>query len=298
MAYRSVLIESDVHLSVRNRQLVIRADGDHSLPVEDLSALVLESRQSTITTAALSLLGQSGCAVYVCDEKHMPCGVLQPFAAHSRELAVVRRQLEAPEPLKKRLWQAIVVAKIRNQAACLSLCGKQAAADGLLAMAGAVRSGDTANTEAAAAARYFPALFEPGFTRGRDDPRNAALNYGYAILRGSIARHLAAYGFAPYMGLHHRSELNNFNLADDLIEPFRPLVDCMTASWFGDEPFTAENRRLMLTCLHMELLSGGSRHSAGYAIERLVQSLSKSLEQKEVALQLPALEQLRLHAYE
>lgn len=100
------------------------------------------------------------------------------------------------------------------------------------------------------------------------------------------------------MGLHHRSELNNFNLADDLIEPFRPLVDCMTASWFGDEPFTAENRRLMLTCLHMELLSGGSRHSAGYAIERLVQSLSKSLEQKEVALQLPALEQLRLHAYE
>ena len=102
MAYRSVLIESDVHLSVRNRQLVIRADGDHSLPVEDLSALVLESRQSTITTAALSLLGQSGCAVYVCDEKHMPCGVLQPFAAHSRELAVVRRQLEAPEPLKRR----------------------------------------------------------------------------------------------------------------------------------------------------------------------------------------------------
>jgi CRISPR-associated protein Cas1 len=106
MPFRNVVIESPAHISLSNRQLIIRTDSEHSLAVEDISALLLESRASTITAAALSYLGQSGCAVFVCDEKHMPCAVLEPFSQHSRALGVLKAQLEATEPLKKRLWQA------------------------------------------------------------------------------------------------------------------------------------------------------------------------------------------------
>ena len=102
MAFRNVIIENPASLSIRNDQLVIRTDGDHTLALEDISAILLESRQSTVTTAALARLGQCGCAVFVCDEKHLPCAVLTPFSQHNRALSVLRSQLDAAEPAKKR----------------------------------------------------------------------------------------------------------------------------------------------------------------------------------------------------
>lgn len=298
MAFRNIIIESPAHISVKNEQLIIKTDGEHSLAVEDISALLLESRQSTVTTAALSLLGQRGCAVFVCDEKHMPCAVLTPFSQHSRQLAVAASQLSAGEVLKKRLWQSIVAAKIKNQAECLRLCGNDGAASGLDAMAASVRSGDAGNTEAAAA-RYFPALFEKGFTRGADNGINAALNYGYAILRGCMARCLAVYGFLPMLGLHHKSELNGFNLADDMMEPFRPVVDLMvTASFPADSELTPTSKRLLFNVLNLDILSGGQRHTVAYAMERSVHSLQRSVNRGENGLILPQLLPPAQHSYE
>lgn len=135
MPFRNVIIESPAHISLKNKQLIIKTDSEHSLAVEDIFALLVENRASTVTAAALSYLGQSGCAVFICDEKHMPCAVLEPFSRHSRALAVLRQQLEASEPLKKRLWQRLVTAKISNQARCLKLCGKGADAEILFCMA-------------------------------------------------------------------------------------------------------------------------------------------------------------------
>lgn len=299
MAFRNIIIESPAHISVKNSQLVIRTDGEHSLALEDISALLIESRQTTITAAALSRLGQGGCAVFVCDEKHMPCAVLTGFARHSRELGVLQSQLGVGEVLKKRLWQGIVTAKIMNQARCLRLCGRESAAEGLESMAAQVRSGDAGNTEATAALRYFPALFGRGFTRGEENGVNAGLNYGYAILRGCLARCLAVYGFLPALGLHHRSELNSFNLADDLMEPFRPVVDRLVSLCFEeDTSLTPENKRLLFNCLNLDILSGGQKHSVAYAAERLVQSLARSLERNEPGLLLPELVELRQHSYE
>jgi len=299
MAYRNIVIESPASISLRNSQLIIRTDREHSVAVEDISALLIENRQSNITSAALSRLGQGGCAVFVCDERHMPCAVALPYAQHSRHLSVVRAQLAMPEPLKKQLWKSIVVAKIRNQSACLRLMGHEAEASHLLALSGRVRSGDADNTEATAAMKYFPALFYPGFSRGADNGFNAALNYGYAILRGALARQIAVYGFLPAFGLHHCSELNAFNLADDLIEPFRPLVDLLTATAFErDTPLSPENKRLLFNCLNLDLLSGAQRHSAAYAMERLVKSLSRSILDSEPRLILPELVELKQHSYE
>ncbi len=297
MAFRNVIIESPARISVRRDQLVISTDREYSLPAEEISALLLESRQSTVTAAALSLLGQSGCALFICDERHMPCAVLTPFSQHCRAPGVAAAQLSASEPLKKRIWQSLVCAKIANQAACLRQTGREDG--GLSALTARVRSGDPDNVEATAAQAYFPLLFSPGFTRREKNGRNAALNYGYAILRGCMARTLAVYGFLPAFGVHHHSELNPFNLADDFMEPFRPVVDLLVS--VGDmeeEGLSAEQKQLLFNSLNLDVLSGDEHHSVSYAMERLVQSYSRSLQKKSAVLCLPALTELREHRYE
>lgn len=297
MAFRNVMIESPARIRVKNEQLLVCTDKEYSLPVEDLSALLLENRQSTITTAALSLLGQSGCALFVCDEKHMPCAVLTPFSQHSRALSSAKLQLSATEPSKKRFWQGLVKAKIGNQAKSMYLCGKDGSV--LEGMAERVRSGDPDNLEASAAQLYFPMLFGPDFTRGDDNGTNAALNYGYAILRGCMARTLAVYGFLPAFGVHHHSELNAFNLADDFMESFRPIIDVLVFQSEGrEEPLTPARKRALFNCLNLDILSGGEHHSVSYAMERLVRSYTRSLHEKDAELCLPELLEPRQHRYE
>lgn len=281
MAYRNIIIENPAHISVKNGQLMIRTEREHPIPLEDISALLLESNQSTITTAALSQLGQCGCAVFLCDEKHLPCAVLEPFQQHSRGLEQQRVQLESSEPRKKQLWQSVVKAKLANQARCLVLAGSEAARE-LESLVARVRSGDPDNAEATGAQRYFPALFGGEFTRNADLGINAALNYGYAILRGAMARYLAVYGFLPSFGLHHKSTMNHFNLADDLMEPFRPVVDRMVYVLFQDaENLMPQHKRQLFNCLNLEILSGGQKHSVSYAMERMVQSLGQALRNKK-----------------
>lgn len=252
MAFRNIIIENPARISVKNEQLVISTGSDHSLSPEDISSILIESRQSTITTAALSLLGQR-----------------------------------------------VVTAKINNQSECLRICGKTDEAKGLSAMADTVRSGDTGNVEAAAAARYFPALFGRGFTRSLVTGINSALNYGYAILRGCMARYLAVYGFLPAYGLHHKSELNSFNLADDMMEPFRPVIDLMVFSMIDEaDDLTPDKKRLLFNCLNLDVRSGGQRHSVAYAMERTVHSLQRSFTTGEAKLILPELLELKQHSYE
>lgn len=299
MPYRNIIIESPAALSVKHNQLIIKTDREHHAAIEDISALLIENRQTSITTAALSRLGQCGCAVFVCDEKHMPCAVLEPFSQHSRQLSVIKSQLDMSEPLRKQIWKSIVMSKIRNQAFCLEYFGKEAEANHLKMLAERVRSGDTENTEAVAAAKYFPALFGDGFTRNADDGRNAALNYGYAILRGCMARYVAVYGFLPALGLHHCSTLNAFNLADDMMEPFRPLADIIVnMNCTADTDLTSQIKHNLFNCLNLDILSGGQHHSVSYAMERMVQSLSRSCSKGCNELIPPELCEPKQHQYE
>lgn len=254
-----------------------------------MDALLLESRQVRLSAAALSLLAEQGCTVFLCDEKHMPSCVLTPFMGHSRQLGVLRQQLALTEPRKKRLWQQLVVRKIGNQSRCLSYAGREEEAAVLARMADGVGSGDSGNLEATAAAYYFPRLFGTGFTRSGEDGRNAALNYGYAILRGCVARTLTVYGLLPCMGLHHRSELNPFNLADDFIEPFRPLVDSYVAELPPEAELTQDVKRALFALPGRELEAGGKRYSASYCAELAVQSLLRSMKEPGEPLQLPEL---------
>lgn len=299
MAYRNIMIENPARISVNANRLIIHTDKDHAVPLEDISALLLEDNRSTITTAALSLLGQCGCAVFICDGKHLPCAVLTPFSQHSRSLSVLRRQIAMTEPRKKQLWQSIVQCKLENQSRCLALAGKEESSKLLRQHSGRVRSGDSENVEATGAQMYFPALFGDGFTRNEESGQNAALNYGYAILRGAMARLLCVYGFYPSIGIHHSNQLNSFNLADDLMEPFRPVVDRMVWVSFQDaQILTPQHKRQLFNCLNLEIISGGQRHSVAYAMERLVKSLAAAVEEKDKKLILPELMELRQHTYE
>lgn len=290
------MITTPCRISYKQGQLLVQGDVSASFPIEDLLSVLIESRQCTITTAALAALAGEGVTVFACDEKHIPCVVTLPFARHSRQLEVTRQQLGWTTAGKNRWWQQIVQAKIRNQAECLALCGRCETAALLRKRSDAVRRGDSENREATAAALYFPALFGDGFTRSAEaDARNAALNYGYAILRGCMARCLAVYGFIPWMGLHHESTLNAWNLADDMMEPYRPVVDLFVAAQVGpDAPLDTRLKSCLFNLLNMDIRSGGQRHSVAYAMERQTQSLRSDAK----TLVLPELMPLQPHSYE
>ena len=198
-----------------------------------------------------------------------------------------------------KLWQQIVVRKIQNQAQCLRLMGKEEWQE-LQQMAGKVLSNDSDNREAVAAALYFPALFGNGFFRGSDDPRNAALNYGYAVMRAGIARNLVVHGLEPCIGLHHRSELNNFNLADDLIEPFRPIVDLYAAQNFSkdDDVLTPRQKAGLFNLTNYLVKQAGRRYRVMLSIDRVCTALANSVTAGENLLELPELIPLELHQYE
>ena len=207
--------------------------------------------------------------------------------------AAFQRQLTLNDEARALLWQAIVRRKIENQADCLRLAGvKHEKYEEIQALADKVEPGDVRNVEATAARKYFTALFGCTFTRADDDVTNAALNYGYAILRSSVAKTLAGYGFNCVLGLHHKSPTNPFNLADDLMEPLRPLVDLLVDTMCDElfEKLTAENRRELVSLVNLPVRFDGKTMRARYAIDRTVASLTTFLSTGSLdAFKLPTL---------
>ncbi len=298
MPFRSLVISSPVCISTKNNQLVIKMDNSRSVPVEDIQAVLLENQNTTISVYSLRKLTESGVTVYICDEKHLPSAVIIPFYQHSRNVAVMRLQENLTIPQQKKLWKQIVVAKIMNQARCLKLTGNLGF-EHLEYLAKTVNSGDTHNVEAVAAGYYFKMLFGKDFIRHGDDTRNAALNYGYAIMRGLVARLLSGYGFLPMKGIHHSSEQNSFNLADDFMEPLRPVVDLYVAGTMRDgELLTPEIKHGLFNLLNVDVISGTQLHSLNYATERMIHSFLRCCQKSSEELYLPELVKLHQHQYE
>ncbi|MEM6458491.1 MAG: type II CRISPR-associated endonuclease Cas1 [Planctomycetota bacterium] len=236
------------HLSVRHGQLVVQPVNEDkaaakTIPCEDVGVVLIDHPAVTYTHRALCELTAAGAAVVFCGEDHLPAGLLLPVSTHSQVLSRLNQQIDATQPAKKRLWQQLVAAKVRHQAANVSPA--MAARRALDQLATEVRSGDSTNVEAHAARLYWSAWLGPsteaarssvtagapiraaGFRRDQDglDPLNAMLNYGYAVARAAIGRAIVAAGLLPALGVHHHHRGNAFALADDLIEPLRPLVD-------------------------------------------------------------------------
>lgn len=220
------LSEEPASLSVRYEQLLIkRGDREDSVPLEEIAALIVAHPAVCFTQAALNGLIDHGGIFIICNERRLPSGMLLPLEAHSTQTERMTAQITASVPLRKQLWAQLVAAKLKAQAALLSqIPGNDW---GIKHLSGKVRSGDPSNIEAQASRRYWQALFGDAFRRlpGAEDNVNSLLNYGYAVLRGIIARGICGTGLHPSLGIHHHSKYNPFCLADDLMEPFRPLVD-------------------------------------------------------------------------
>lgn len=226
------------YLSLKLGQLVVYkpASGEEkkevvkTIPVEDIASVVLDNKQITITQALLESLLKENCAVITCDSSHLPTGLMLPLDGHTLQNERFRSQIDASLPLKKQIWQQTIQSKIVNQAAVLEYATGEKHPN-MLKWATCVRSGDPNNLEARAAAYYWKNLFSDnirGFIRGRDeDAPNNLLNYGYAIVRATVARALVCSGLLPTLGVHHRNKYNAYCLADDIMEPYRPYVDLL-----------------------------------------------------------------------
>lgn len=246
MIKKTLYFENPAYLSMKNSQLVIKLpevvqsdtlsesfkqEAVKTIPIEDIGIVILDNKQITLTHGLLEALLNNNVAVITCGSNRMPIGLHLPLEGNTTQSERTQAQIEASLPLKKQLWQQTIQAKITNQAYVLKNCRNEVVKN-MLAWAKDVRSGDSDNLEARAAAYYWTNMFRDieGFRRGREGiPPNNLLNYGYAVLRAVIARSLVSSGLFPALGIHHHNRYNAYCLADDIMEPYRPFVDRLVA---------------------------------------------------------------------
>lgn len=287
-----IFITQPAYLSVHLRNLVIR-QGDKAtrLSFEDIGFIFLENPQITITKSVLDMCMQHEVIVSVTDEKHLPSGLVWPLNSNTLLAERYRAQREMSTPFRKQLWQTIIKAKIRNQAVCLAYFGKEF--KGVESLANKVKSGDSDNMEGRAARMYWSLLYGDDFVRRREGvPPNAYLNFGYAVLRSALVRRLLTVGLFPLDSLFHAHRNNPFPLADDMMEPFRPLIDIRaTEIWqnYGTDEPSKEARGELANILYEDIIWRNKTYVCMNAIEEYCTSLRKAIESRKNRLECPNL---------
>lgn len=301
MVWRSVIISQPAKLKRENFALLVEQEQSARVPFEDIAVIVLNNREITLTHPVLSACAEYGIGLYATGDNHQPSGVFLPFQSHSRATRMLRLQLDLDKPTGKRAWATIVQTKIRNQAFVLRTLNT-GDHERLESYARRVRSGDTGNMEAQASAHYFPRLFGKGFYRDQSGWANAALDYGYAVMRGACARALVAHGMLPIVGLFHSSEQNAFNLADDLIEPYRPIVDLHVAisrKTDDGQELSPTDKAALVGLLNVDIAMPRGVMSVLASIEQAAESLARLYDGgSELVLELPRLIGLNQHRHE
>ena len=279
MAFRTLEIAHPAELHIRSGQLCIEQEsGTAVVPLEDIATIVCLGSGIRISTMAMSMLCENEITMLMLDTKYMPSGVLHAYDANARQSLVMRNQISLPELRANEAWRQLIHTKIMNQSRALSILGL----DGVEEVAGyaARLTGETPVTcemieaaEAAAARVYFQ-YFYPGLNRRTDDPMNSHLNYGYAVLRSALIRALAAAGFLQALGLHHSSQLNSFNLADDVIEPWRPMVDLIAhGNVDANVMLSRKQRKELAHVLHNACMIEGKKMTILSAIDIMIETL-------------------------
>lgn len=296
MIKKTLYFGNPAYLSLRNSQMVLRLpqvekndtvsdtfkkNAERTFPIEDLGVVILDDKRITITQGLLERLAENNCAVITCDSSHQPAGLLLPMEGNTLLSERSRYQVNSSKPLRKQLWQQTVQAKIGNQAANLENL-VQAENRNMLAWMRHVRSDDADNLEARAAVYYWKNIFPefPNFVRGRDgEPPNNLLNYGYAILRAIVARSLVATGLLPSLGIHHHNRYNAYCLADDIMEPYRPIVDGVVRRILSEidniDELTIDIKRELLSIPTLDVRINGQNRPLMVAVDQTTTSLYK-----------------------
>ena len=291
--------QAKTYLSVRYGQLVLKRDGEQvsSIPCEDIGVLLVDHTGVTYTHSVFTELLDRGAAVVLCGGNHHPAGMLLPIESNSIQTERFREQIEAKEPVKKRLWKQIVKAKIKHQA---KVAGKDSDVyKALMVLRDRVRSGDPDNIEAQASRKFWPVYLQDmdstsspqAFRRDINGaPPNNMLNYGYTVMRAAVARALCSAGLLPSLGIHHRNRYNAFCLADDLLEPFRGFVDSRVREIYFDigpvDDLEQATKAKLLEVLYKEVNIGGFKGPLMVGLHRTTASLQRCFagEQKEIDL--------------
>ena len=296
MLKRTLVFQSAGHLSLSDKQLCFNTrkgteEIKRTVPIEDLGIILVENPRITITSALLQALAVNNTIVIFCDEKHMPASFFSAMTSNEIAQKSIHAQLNVSEALKNRLWKQTVVSKIRNQAQVLFRNGKKKAAI-LIHLAGKVRNGDPENIEGTAARFYFKELAPSiDFLRDPDGVMpNAALNYGYAVIRSAMARALTGSGLLCISGIHHHNQYNPFCLADDIMEPYRAYVDDEV---FGDSIFwnsqeiTGEMKQKLLSLLSADVMIRGMKRPLQNAMSYTSASLVRCFMKEQQGIDYP-----------
>jgi CRISPR-associated protein Cas1 len=284
--------QAKTHLSIRLGQLIVKSNEaeKRSIPCEDVGVLLVDHIGVTYTHSVFTELLRCGAAIVLCGGNHQPNGMLLPLESNTLQAERFAQQINAKEPVKKKLWQQVVRAKIRHQA---KIVGKDSDVyKSLMALREQVRSGDPDNIEAQASRKFWPVFISTiDFKRDIDGPPpNNLLNYGYMVMRAAVARALCSAGLLPCLGIHHHNRYNAFCLADDVMEPFRGFVESKVKQIRETETavddLTQQIKAQLLEVLYQEVTIGDNAGPLMVGLHRTAASLQRcfSGEQKEIDL--------------
>lgn len=285
MSWRIIKFETPGKLSFNNNRLCFhqqQTDQFFFFPLEDIAVVILESLQISLTSTLLSELAEKAVTVIFCNGKHKPVSVLSPVGKPLRQTEIAFLQTGMSKPLQKRLWQRNIQQKIVNQSLVLNSVNPDKALV-LQKISKNVLSGDSGNAEAVAARLYWECLFGRAFIRHGEDTINAALDYGYAVFRNVLINNITAHGLIASLGIHHHSVLNNFNLADDLIEPYRAFTDRAVLKMIPltDSVLTKDIRETLLSLLYLKCRINGQKTVLINAMEETVCSFITAMKEND-----------------
>lgn len=290
MSWRTVVIASSAKLDYQMGYLVVRKDTVTKIHLSEIRLLLIESTAVSLTAALLAELTDKKIKVIFCDAKRNPSSELLPYyGAHDTSLKI-RNQITWSDKIKVQMWTEIVSEKIRKQREVLLLREKKEEADLLGQYLEEMELGDATNREGHAAKVYFNALFGKDFSRSVDNVANAALNYGYSILLSAFTREITANGYLTQLGLFHDNMFNPFNLASDLMEPFRPLVDRRVLQLQFSE-LQHEQKMQLVDILNMEIFVNERKEYVANAIKIYCKSVFDAISDEDVS-------QIRFYSHE
>ena len=285
------IAEENRYISLKRGFIVIQQGNQElgSVPLDDIAVLLLSAQCVTVTKNILNALSERGCITIFCGSNYIPQSMVVPVANHTYFTKIIKTQINATEPFKKRIWQQIVIQKIKNQSLNLKFCKKDNV-DFVEKISRMVKSGDPDNREAYAAKIYWKSLFGDSFIRNKDgDGVNAFLNYGYAILRAAMVRAICSHGLIPSLGIHHDNNMNQFCLADDLFEIFRPIVDRFVYKLYesGETELKPENKRVLANLLKVKVHTSEGETQIVQSMQYMMSSFVKALEAGKPDIELP-----------
>ena len=276
MGWRSVIITQHAKLTYSMQMMIVQTrDGINQIPIEDINLLLVSTTQAVITSALISKLAQNQTKIIFVDEKDNPVVETAVYYPGARNIAKLKEQFNWDEHLKEVLWTRIVSQKIKNQIAVLE--NYHLAKDDVQNELDQLEINDESNREAIAARKYFMLLFDKNFVRRDTSAVNAALDYGYAILLSSFNREIVMNGYLTYFGIHHCSQENQFNLASDLMEPFRPFVDYWVKAHERIKELTPDIKYGLVELLSLEIKFNGKKTLLTNAITVYVRECLKFL---------------------